>query len=124
MLKVLGLAGVVMIALNAPLIAGECPIESLDVDQVERAITAAPSCQAAHRMMNDCRRNASSDVELARIVIGKCESRFVSRLSSARKKAYETERGSCGTRYATTRGTMGASFQATCEAGVAAKFAR
>jgi hypothetical protein len=60
-------------------------------------------------------------VELAEIVIDKCEKTFLSRLASARRRAYRQERGACARKYANKQGTMYVSFQATCEANVALK---
>ena len=74
--------------------------------------------------MNACRRNTGGDVALARIVIAKCEKSFVTRGQSPKMRAYAQERAACARKYANEHGTMYASFQATCEAGVAVKFAR
>ena len=124
MLKGLVFAAVVVVLGAASGVAAECPIESLDIEQVESALEAAPSCAVAYRMMNACRRNSSGDVGFARIVIEKCERSFVTRGQSPRMKAYADERAACAKKYAGKQGTMYASFQATCEAGVAAKYAR
>ena len=117
-------AGALLIASGTGLAAKDCPIEPYDIDKVERAIEATASCKAAYDLMNDCRRNTGGDVELARIVIAKCEKVFVTRGDSPRMRTYRQEREACVAKYAKSQGTMYASFQATCEARAAVRAAR
>ena len=113
------------LVVGGPARAGrDCPIEPFDLEKIEKAIEAEASCKAAYDLMNACRTNAGGDVGLANVVIAKCEKGFVTRGQSPRMKAYAEERAVCARKYANKQGTMYASFQATCEAGVAVKFAR
>ncbi len=101
----------------------KCPVESLDQADIAAAVTAAPSCAQAYEVMNVCRTNAGSDVALADIVIEQCEKVFLANLDPAAAKSYRATRDACVRRFAHRDGTMSASFQATCEAGVAVVFA-
>ena len=111
-------------AMAAPIAVQACPIEPYDPDRVVAAIAQTASCKAAYDLMNECRRNNSGDVELAQTVIAKCEKSFVTRGASPRMKAYAEDKAACVRKYAGKQGTMYTSFRATCEAGVAAKYAR
>lgn len=124
LLRLLFAAGAMLLAAAPLRAASDCPVESGNLDRVEQSIEAAPTCAVAYRLMNACRRNTSSDVELARIVIAKCERSFVTRGQSARLREYNDERAACAKKYARQQGTMYASFQASCEAGVAAKYGK
>jgi hypothetical protein len=109
---------------TAPARAENCPIPSLEADQVEQLIVAEPNCRAAYGILRECQRGVTSDVHLARIVIAKCEQSFRGRLSDARQRSYEQERESCA-RQGIRRGgegSLGASMRATCQAGVASRF--
>ena len=101
----------------------KCPVESLDQADIAAAVSAAPSCAQAYEIMNVCRANASGDVALADIVIQQCEKVFLPNLEPAASQAYKAARDACARRFAHRDGTMSASFQATCEAGVAVVFA-
>lgn len=100
-----------------------CPHAESDRDRITRTLQSAPSCQRAYDTMNACRSNTSGDVELAEIVIARCEGSFLAGLTAAARKSYEAERNACRQRYATRQGTMYVSFTVTCEAGVAARYA-
>jgi hypothetical protein len=101
----------------------KCPVESLDQAGIADAVKAAPSCAQAYEVMNVCRTNTGGDVALADIVVGACEKVFSPTLEPATAKAYKGARDACARRFAHRDGTMSASFQATCEAGVAVVFA-
>ena len=101
----------------------KCPVESLDQADIAAAVKAAPSCAQAYEVMNVCRTNSGGDVALANIVVESCEKVFLATLEPAAAKAYKSALGACARRFAHRDGTMSASFQATCEAGVAVVFA-
>lgn len=101
----------------------QCPHAESDRDNITRSLQSAVTCQRAYDMMNACRSNSGGDVELAEIVIQRCEAAFLSGLSPAARRAYDEERAACRRRYAKREGTMYVSFAVTCEAGVAARLA-
>jgi hypothetical protein len=101
----------------------KCPVESLDQADIADAVKAAPNCAQAYDVMNVCRVNAGGDVALADIVVQQCEKVFLATLDPAASKSYQAARNNCARRFAHRDGTMSASFQATCEAGVAVVFA-
>lgn len=101
----------------------KCPVESLDQADIAAAVSAAPSCAEAYEVMNVCRSNTGRDVALADIVIEGCEKAFLATLAPAAQKSYRAAREACARRFRHSEGTMAASFQATCEAGVAVVFA-
>ena len=100
-----------------------CPHQEGERDKISRTLQAAVTCQTAYDTMNACRSNTSGDVELAEIVIQRCEGGFLTGLSASTRRAYDDERDACRQRYAKSRGTMYTSFAVTCEAGVAARYA-
>lgn len=115
------------LALAAPALAQApraCPHEEGDLERISATLRSVSSCQVAFDLMNACRRNASSDVALADIVIKRCEQTFLAKLPPVGLRVYEDERSTCRRRYARREGTMYQSFSATCEAGVAARYAR
>ena len=99
-----------------------CPHQEGDRDRITRTLQAANSCQTAYDTMNACRSNTGGDVELAEIVIQRCEGSFLAGLAPAARRTYDGERQACRDRYAKSRGTMYVSFAVTCEAGVAARY--
>ncbi len=101
----------------------KCPVADANQSEVADAITAAPSCAQAYEVLNVCRSNSTGDVALASIVIQKCEQVFAPALEAPAQKAYQSARASCARRFAQSAASMSASFQATCEAGVAVVFA-
>jgi hypothetical protein len=120
----LHIAVVLIATLATPALAQPiCPHAESDRDDIRRTLEAAATCKIAYDIMNACRNNASGDVEFAEIVIGKCEAGFLSNMRPAVRRSYEEERQACQRRYAGSRGTMYVSFGATCEAGVAVRYA-
>ncbi len=100
-----------------------CPHPESDRDRITRSLRAAGTCQRAYDVMNACRSNTGGDVELAEVVIERCEGSFLSGLAPAARRAYDGERAACRNKYAKQEGTMYVSFAVTCEAGVAARYA-
>jgi len=126
-LVVTGLAAAVLV-LGASMAAAQtpraCPHEESQREAIAATLKAASSCSVAYDLMNACRSNTSGDVELAEIVIERCEPMFLASLSAAAKGAYDRERQACVSRYPRSGGTMNVSFAATCQAGVAARYSR
>lgn len=114
------------LALVLPSVASSasCPIEPWDVDKIEAAIDAKPTCKAAYDLLIACQRTTSGDVGPAQRVIAKCEGAVVTRSLDARSRAYSQEREACRKKYAGKQGTMYVSFQAICEAQAAVKYSR
>ena len=110
----------------APSLAAEleCPAKSLAYDDIIAAISAAPDCARADRVMNACRFNASGDVGLAKAVEDKCGPTFLAKLSRRERRAYAAKGARCLSKYAAEEGTMYVSFAATCKAEVAVDYAR
>ncbi len=102
---------------------GPCPHPESDRDSITRSLRSAATCKRAYDMMNACRSNTGGDVELAEVVIQRCETSFLSGLSPAARLSYDEERANCRNKYAKREGTMYVSFAVTCEAGVAARLA-
>ncbi len=100
----------------------KCPVDSASPSEVADAVKAAASCAQSYEVMNVCRGNAGGDVDLANIVVAKCEEVFVPTLDAAALKSYSTARESCARRFA-QQGAGSVSYQAACEAGVAVVFA-
>ena len=116
---------VVLVAGTAPCVALQtCPVTSLDRKDIEAAIAAADTCSHAYHLMSACRSNDGGDVALADVVIQKCEQDFLPKLEPAALSAYKAAREACVRRFAHKEGSMYASFQATCEAAVAAVYAK
>lgn len=119
----LAVVGMMVAGLPTPTFA-ECPSGTLQQDDIVKAIQKAPTCKASFDVMNACRYNAGGDVLLAEVVIEKCEVTFLRRLNAQQKRSYQREREVCVRKYANKSGTMYASFQVTCEAAAAVKFAQ
>jgi hypothetical protein len=117
----LGLGIFVLLSGNA-FALDKCPAASLTLDDIVKAIEAAKSCPASYDIMNACRFNAGGDVQLAEVVIKKCEARFLAALPAKRRQSYERARMACRDKYAHEQGTMYVSFAVSCEAEVAIKY--
>ncbi len=83
-----------------------CPHPESDRENITRSLQSAVTCQRAYDMMNACRSNTGGDVELAEVVIQRCEASFLSGLSPTARRAYDEERAACRRRYAKREGTM------------------
>jgi hypothetical protein len=116
-------AGIVAAMAPASAQQRSCPHPESDRDNITRSLQSAGTCQRAYDMMNACRSNTGGDVELAEVVIQRCEASFLPGLSAAARRTYDTERAACRNKYAKREGTMYVSFTVTCEAGVAARLA-
>jgi hypothetical protein len=109
---------------GAPALAAVCMEKSMTQDEIIAAIDAAPGCDRAMKIFEDCEYGASGDVLLGAAVEKKCEADFMNRLKAARKKAYQHEMGVCDRKYANRDGTMYRSFAAFCRAEVSQRYSR
>ena len=101
----------------------KCPVESLNQADIAAAVSAGTSCAQAYEIMNVCRTNAGGDVALAELSCSNARRCSCPISNPPPQKAYKAARDACARRFAHRDGTMSASFQATCEAGVAVVFA-
>ncbi len=115
---------IVFSAAGAPLFAAVCIDKSMTPDEIIAVINAAPGCDQAIKIFEDCEYGASGDVLLGAAVEKKCEADFRSRLTAATKKAYQHQMGVCDRKYAKEDGTMYRSFTAFCRAEVSQRYAR
>jgi hypothetical protein len=125
MVRFLFLSAGCAIALAAPGMANDtCPLDSSNLDDLQAAITAAPSCSEAYRLLTACSLGATGDVALAEPAIKACENDFLAKLPTGAKRAYAAKRKVCRNRYARKEGSMYVSFAVMCEAQVAADYSR
>lgn len=107
---VLAVVGMMVAGLPTPAFA-ECSSETLQQDDIIKAIQKAPTCKASFDVMNACRYNAGGDVLLAEVVIEKCEATLLRRLSALQKRSYQREREACVHKYANKSGTCTRRFR-------------
>lgn len=124
MCRCTSIASIFLLCTAVPALAlNKCPSETRKTDEIIKAIRNAPACRASFYVMRACRSNDSSDAQLAEAVIEKCEAMFLPRMSSDRKYYYQQAREVCARNFANRQGAIYASYQATCEAAVAARYA-
>lgn len=111
-------------AAGTPAFAAVCMDKSMTQDEIIAAINAAPGCDRAMKIFEDCEYGASGDVLLGAAVEKKCEADFLSRLKPPQKAAYQRETGACDRKYHSESGTMYRSFTAFCRAEVAQRYSR
>ncbi len=110
-----------LITASAALAAPECPASSpAQMEAIVRAISAAPDCQPAYRIMEACAFGSSADVQTGASVVEKCEPGIAPRL----KAAFDRERKACIAKYAKQDGTMYRSMASFCVAKAAVKYNR
>jgi hypothetical protein len=113
------------LTLAAPAAAKDCPTQEFSHEAREQAVRDAPTCQASLEVMEACAYGATGDTSLGEIVIEKCAADFLTKLSKAQRKTYETEVKRCDAKARGGReGTMYISAAAFCRAGVAQRTAR
>lgn len=122
----LGMAvlAIVVSAAGIPAFAAVCMDTSMTQDEIIVAINAAPGCDQAMKIFEDCEYGASGDVLLGAAVETKCEADFMPRLTAVMKKAYRREMSVCDRKYANEGGTMYRSFTAFCRAEIAQRYSR
>jgi uncharacterized protein len=95
----------------------------------EDDLQAAPDCAKAHALHLFCGYGATGDRSLTTIVVEKCETVFLKKLTRGQKRTYIAKASACGEKARRSYnsgegGTMALSEGAFCEEGVAASFAR
>jgi uncharacterized protein YecT (DUF1311 family) len=89
----------------------------------EKALRAAPTCQAAYKQYNDCRWGSSADGWRGAIVRKKCEPLFLTKLTVQQKEIYNDKIQFCGQQYELATGTLAISERNTCAVEVIFDFA-
>lgn len=107
-----------------PVLAEDCPAKSTQMADIIEAIKASPGCDAAMKVFEACEYGASGDVQFGAAVEEKCEARFLARLKTAQKKAYQRKMLVCDRKSRNKSGTMYLSFTAVCRAEVAQNYER
>jgi hypothetical protein len=114
----------IVISVSGPASAAVCQAKSITADEIIEAINAAPGCEPAMKLFQDCSFGASGDVQLGEAVEKKCEGDFLSRLKAPQKRAYRREMALCDRKYRNESGTMYRSFTAFCRAEVAQRYSQ
>jgi len=130
-IRIVAVLIVALVITASPALAAEqCPITDAAIAQaggfanaVEAAVSAAPECERAFKVLDACQLGSSGDVALAGIVRGKCEPLFVGKAGPGALKAYKKKQAGCA-RIAQKEGTMYLGLAAVCEARAARNFAR
>ena len=107
-----------------PTSAVVCLSKSMTMDEIIEVIGAAPSCERAMKIFQDCQMSTSGDIHLGEAVEKKCEADFLARLKPPRKAAYQREMDACDRKYRNESGTMYRSFTAFCRAEVAQRYSQ
>jgi len=89
----------------------------------EKALRAAPTCQAAYKQYNDCRWGSSADGWRGAIVREKCEPLFLGKLTAGQKNVYNDKIHFCEQQYELASGTLAISESNTCGVGIIFDFA-
>jgi hypothetical protein len=114
----------VVLSLASPVRAEDCPVKTMDLDDIIAALKAAPGCDAAVKLFEACAFGASGDIDLGDAVEKKCEADFLPRLTALKKSAYENQLGRCNYKYRNKQGTMWRSATAFCRAEISQRYAR
>jgi len=115
------------IVLVAMLCAGpawalDCPVKEHGpnyIDNVNRAIKAAPGCEQGAEIAEACAFGASGDLDIAPVAERKCGLDFWQKMSAADKQVYNSLQARCDAKYKGWDGTMYLSANAFCRLGVA-----
>lgn len=90
----------------------------MSLDEVVDVINAAPGCERAMKIFEDCSLGTSGDIRMGAAVENKCEGDFLGRLKAPQKQAYQREMAVCDRKYRNESGTMYRSFTAFCRAKI------
>lgn len=120
----LGIGLLTSFGLVAPAAAEDCPAKSLQFEDIQDAIAAAPTCNRAMEIFGACEFGASGDVDLGVAVRQKCEGDFLAKLKDPQKHVYLRELRACDRKYANKSGTMYLSFAAFCSAEVSQRYSQ
>ena len=114
----------IVTSLGGPASAAVCQDKSMTLDEIVEAINAAPDCEGAMKLFQDCSFGSSGDVQLGEAVEKKCHGDFAGSLKGRKKQAYQREMGVCDRKYRNESGTMYRSFTAFCRAEVAQRYSQ
>ncbi|WP_291690412.1 hypothetical protein [Bradyrhizobium sp.] len=96
----------------------------MTLEEIVAAIEAAPGCERAMKIFQDCEFGTSDDVQLGAAVEKTCEADFLIRLKPQQQQSYRRELKVCDGKYRNQSGTMYLSFTAFCRAEVAQRYSR
>jgi hypothetical protein len=108
----------------SPALAVVCQDKSMTLDEIVDVIGAAPGCERAMKIFEDCELVSSGDIQLGAAVEKKCEGDFLGKLKAPQKQAYQREMTVCDQKYRNESGTMYRSFTAFCRAKISQRYAR
>ena len=115
----------VIMSLGAsPALAVVCQNTSMSLDEVVDVIKAAPGCDRAMKIFEDCSLGTSGDIRTGAAVEKKCEGNFLGKLKPSQKQAYQREMSVCDRKYRIESGTIYRSFTAFCRAEISQRYAR
>jgi hypothetical protein len=113
----------VILSLGAgPALAVVCLDKSMTLDEVVEVISAAPGCERAMKIFEDCELGTSGDIRMGAAVENKCEGDFLGKLKPPQKQAYQREMNVCDRKYRNESGTMYRSFTAFCRAKISQRY--
>jgi hypothetical protein len=115
---------VILCLSSAQAFAAVCLGKSMSLDEIIGVINAAPGCEHAMKIFQDCELSSSGDIQLGDAVEKKCEADSLARLKAAQKLSYLNEMRACDRKYEKEGGTMYRSFTAFCRAEVAQRYSR
>lgn len=111
--------------------AEQCPVTDAAITKaggymlaVEAAVSAAPDCERAYKMLEICQLGSSGDNALSEIVRAKCEPLFLGKARAGMKAAYRKKLAGCENIAKKNEGTMYLGLAAVCQARAARDFAR
>jgi hypothetical protein len=113
---------VILLLGASPALAVVCQDTSMSLDEVVDVINAAPGCERAMKIFEDCSLGTSGDIRMGAAVENKCEGDFLGRLKAPQKQAYQREMAVCDRKYRNESGTMYRSFTAFCRAKISQRY--
>ena len=108
----------------APAAAATVDCPTLHHDDILELLRQAPTCEKSLVLFEACSHGTSGDVELSKVVIRKCESNFLIKLSKSQRQAYDQQQKRCSRKYQNEDGTLYRSFEAFCSAVLARDYTR
>jgi hypothetical protein len=109
---------------GGPALAAVCLGKSMTLEEIIDAINAAPGCERAMKLFEDCEYGTSGDIHLGAAVEKKCERDFLARLKEPQGHVCQSEMQVCDRKYLNEEGTMYRSFTAFCRAEVARRYSQ
>jgi len=116
------LALLTALPLATPAFALDCPVQAVGpsyIDDVNRAIKTAKTCEDGAQIAEACAMVSSGDAAIAPTAERKCGLDFWKKLTAADKKIYDGLQAKCAAKYKGMDGTMWISASAFCRLNVA-----